>query len=314
MSVSVMKNILQKATTAVTAETDTITRPSSAITANLRLLCRVTVTANSSQKFSKKTNQNISLPQTGVPLEVKLKAVLREGAREFYNEWELWIFPKVTGLPEGVADIREGDAAPVPNTADTISQGELTFPPNAKVVLTDRLTDEMALYMRRGGNVVLFAAEGLVRPFMKVHGMNDGRYFLLKPASFPPYEEFQHGTIIRDHPIFGDFPHDSYAGLQFFNMIGNSPPIDLEPLGLHDEDPIIRMMHSYHFSRPLGCLVEKGVGSGRLVVVSMDMRKETPEGYYLLRQMCLYLQGADKAPCRKIAESALAKLIEGSNL
>ena len=244
-------------------------------------------------------NISVALPETDIPLEIKLKASLSEGEREFFNEWELWIFPKAASLPDGVADIRDGDRA---------------FPPEAGVVLTDRLTEELAEYARRGGNVVLFATEGLTRQFMKIFGLKKGRYYFLKPASFFPYEEGQHGTIIKDHPIFGDFPHDSHAGLQFFNMIADSPPVDLEPLGLHDEDPVIRMLHSYYMSMPLGSLVEKGLGQGRLVVTALDMRKEVPEGYYLLRQMCLYLLGAEKALCKQITEEALDKLIEGSNI
>ena len=68
-------------------------------------------------------------------------------------------------------------------------------------------------YLHVGGRVVLAAGEGLVRP----HPPNFGyiRYFFTPPANYPKYEDGQNGTIVADHPLLGDFPHQ---GGQRFRM------------------------------------------------------------------------------------------------
>lgn len=237
----------------------------------------------------------VSLPTITRPLCLHLKAQLTEAGRSFNNSWELWAFPQAGSLPGWVCN--EGEK----------------FTKEKKVVVTKKLTEELVGFMNDGGSVVLRGSEGIVMPFLTTLGLAEGRYFFTKPANFPPLDELQDGTIIRDHAIFGDFPHQDFAGLQFYNMIAESPAIDLEHLDLHDEDPIMRMIHSYYASRPLGILLEKAVGKGRLVITSLDFKPEAPESMYLLKQICHYLASDEKEDCLMIKETALRKLIEGTN-
>ena len=162
--------------------------------------------------------------------------------------------------------------------------------------------------------MILIGSEGLVRPFVTTLGLNDGRYYFTRPANFPPYEELQDGTIIQSHPLFGDFPYEQYADLQFYNMMGESPALDLEGLDLADGDPVIRMIHSYQVNRPLGYLVERKVGAGYLVVTSMKFDQSLPESQYLLGQMARYAQAGQWNACAEISEKAIRMLISGTNI
>ena len=142
--------------------------------------------------------------------------------------------------------------------------------------------------------------------------MTNGSYFYTRPANFPPFEELQDGTIILKHPMLGDFPCEDYADMQFFNMIGDSPALDLEPLELTEDDPVIRMIHSYYVCRPRGYLTERSWGKGRVIICALDLDSGRTEAKYLLRQLCLYALSEEKPECVPFTRSALEKVIAGS--
>lgn len=240
---------------------------------------------------------SLTVPAVTKPQRVLLKAKLVEEDRVVDNAWDLWIFPAAKELPEGVYRAADGE----------LIEG-------AKTIITPRLTDALVEFARKGGAVILIGSEGLVRPFVTTLGLNDGRYYFTRPANFPPYEELQDGTIIQPHPIFGDFPCETYADLQFYNMMGESPALDLEGLDLADSDPIIRMIHSYQVNRPLGYLVERKLGDGYIAVTSMKIDDSLPESMYLLGQMARYAQAGQWQACPEISALAIEKLISGTNI
>jgi len=235
------------------------------------------------------------IPTFARPTPARLTARLSEQDRVFTNQWDLWFFPEAADLPAGAVET---------NTCE----------PAAQAILTNRLTPELTDYVRSGGNVILGSSEGLVRPFLQVLGLTEGRYFFTKPANFPPLEELQAGTIIRDHPMLGDFPHENFADLQFYNLIGESPAFDIGSLGLNDEDPVIRMLHSSFVARPLALLLERSLGKGRIIMTAMDMDRKFPEARYLLKQICRYALGGDKPACAEMSESTLEKLLAAGEL
>lgn len=229
------------------------------------------------------------IPEVKKPESVYLRATLSENGRCVKNEWRLWFFPVRTALPAGVGT--------KPGTG-------------LRTVLTDRIDASLISFIREGGNAILKAnGEGYVRPFLPLLELTVGRYFFTRPANFPPFEELQDGTIIQDHPMLGDFPHEGYADTQFYNMIGESPAIDLAPLGLTEDDPVIRMIHSYYVSRPLGYLVERRLGKGRLILCSMDLDSGRVEADYLRKQLCLYTLSENKADCVEISAESLEKIV-----
>ncbi len=255
-----------------------------------------------------------ALPGGASTLKATLRVKLTDGDRSVENEWDLWVLPKseppiaavygspkhtwLTTLPTGLPTVEEGDA-----------------PEDAKsVLLTERLDDAVANHVRTGGRAILAASEGLVRPFGAKLGESASHYFFTPPANYPPYEDGHDGTIIADHPMLGDLPHEGYADLQFYRPITGAPPLDLEPLGLNDADPVIRVMHSFSVGRSLGYLVERRLGDGTLVLCALKLDQTHAEGRYLLRSICAYLADANPADAREISGDALAHISEATSL
>ena len=114
--------------------------------------------------------------------------------------------------------------------------------------------------------------------------------------------------------MLGGLPHEGFADLQFFRTIAPAPPLDLQPLHLADADPVIRVMHSYAVGRPLGYLVERAIGEGRLIVCSLELDQQWPEARYMLSQLCAYAIGEDLPPAEELSSEALAALVVGTAL
>ncbi|MFA6110394.1 MAG: sugar-binding domain-containing protein [Candidatus Latescibacterota bacterium] len=223
------------------------------------------------------------LPAVDEPIALTLHAALREGNRQVTNDWPLWLFPS-TALPAGVARYGEdagswlGRWSEIPVTA--------TPEPALSLLLTEVVDDRVEEYLQAGGRVLLAATEGLVRP----HPPNFGyvRYYFTPPANYAPYEDGQNGTLVADHPLLGAFPHEGFADLHWFRLIDQSPPLDLEPLGLTDGEPVIRVIHRYPVCRPLAYLHEVAVGRGRLILCALGLSPDWPEARYLLARIRAY--------------------------
>ncbi len=246
-----------------------------------------------------------ALPEVDAPLPLRLSAKLTEGGRAVSNCWDLWLFPAEVSLPAQVVR-REGGGHSWIAGWDELPVVAGDWSPDC-VLLTERLDEAVLDFLRAGGRAILATGEGLVRP----HRPNFGyvRYFFTPPANYGPYEDGQNGTLIRRHALLGDFPHDGHASWPFFRTIEHSPPLDLEPLGLHDEDPIVRVIHRYPVLHPLGYLLERSVGAGRLVLTAFDLDPKWPEARYLLGAMCSYLKGSNLTPAREASETTISRLL-----
>ena len=249
-------------------------------------------------------------PATDSPRKLRLAVEMREGERLVRNAWDLWLFPEPG---EQAGAVVYGDPEHTWLKAWCLpraSGGELGA---GAVAVTERLDDELIAYMRRGGTVLLAASEGLVRP----HGpsfMAAAKYYFTPPANYGPYEDGQNGTVVRDHPLLGSFPHEGFGDLQFYRMMVDAPPLDLEPLGLNDEDPVIRVIHRYPVCRPLGYLVERACGGGRLVVSALQCDPAWPEARHLLNSICVHATTAPASRATPLSEAALSRIADATSL
>lgn len=225
------------------------------------------------------------------PIKAVFSATVTDGERQFSNHWDLWFFPTMrTTLDTYVYSTPEHTWL---STLDTTA----TRPVAGQVIFTEQITEDLIAFMQRGGRVLLAASEGLVRPYPTAYLVYfpEGKYFFTPPANYPPYEYGQNGTIIAQHPLFHDFPHEGFADLHCYRLMC-TPPIDIESITPTADDPIIRVIHRYHVNRHLAHLVEYGYGKGGLIISSLDLNQQFPEARYLLTKICRYLGGTDFHP------------------
>lgn len=258
----------------------------------------------------------LALPAIREPVAAVLEAELTEagGSRKVRNRWSAWIFPQPTALPDGVAVYGEPRWTWLkrwPDMPRTTGLREKSGGETPRVLLSETLDDDLLAFMRAGGRVILAAGEGLVRPHGPLFGYV--KYFFTPPANYAPYEDGQNGTLIADHPLLRGFPHEGFADFQFFRMIENAPPLDIEPLGLADGEPIIRVIHRYPVMHPLAYLVERRVGVGGLLLCALELNPNWIEARWLLANLCrgLAADGLDAAqPLSAETAARLRKLAE----
>ena len=247
----------------------------------------------------------VTIPAVTRPQAARLVASLVEGDRTVTNEWNLWLFPAASALPETV----EIYGAPQWTWLKSVCGLPSASLTPGTVVLTERIDDALVAFMRAGGRVILAASEGMLRFHQPLFGF--AKYFFTPPANYGPYEDGQNGTIIRSHLMLGDLPHEGFADFQLFRLIEEAAPLDLEPLELTAVDPTIRVIHRYPVLHPLGYLTEARVGSGGLVLCALNLDQSLPEARYLLACICRYAADGFQ-PQMTLSESGLARLVDVS--
>jgi len=247
-----------------------------------------------------------TVPGVEAPVRARLEARVVEGGRGATNRWDLWVVPP-SKLPVGTGV----HGAAEHTWLRTLAGVEPAALDRCRVALSERLDDALVAFVRGGGRAIIAASEGLVRPFNSKFGFTVGHYYFTPPANYPPYEDGHDGTIIQSHPMLGGLPHEGFADLVFFRMMQHAPPLDLEPLGLNDADPVIRVMHSYPVGRSLGYLVERRLGAGGIIISALELDQAWPEARWLLAAMCGYAASDAFAPQVMLGDDALAAIRDG---
>lgn len=81
------------------------------------------------------------------------------------------------------------------------------------------------------------------------------------------------GTLIQaGHPVFRDFPTDSCADWQWWDVLNHAKAMDLT--AIRQLTPVIQNIDTYEYNRKLGIAFEARVGKGRLFVLSVDAKKQ----------------------------------------
>ena len=253
----------------------------------------------------------VSMPDFAKPTRVVLRAELREGERIFTNEWSFWSFPKETRLPDELAIYGSTKYTWLRSLRGPSRVRNLNGVDPSSVILTEQIDEGLLEFARGGGRVILAAGEGLVRPSNPKLGLSKGRYFFLPPANYPPYEDGQSGTIIEDHKMLAELPHEGYADLQLYRPIAESPPVDLRVLGGWNTKTVIRALSTYLVCHPLAYIVEFSHGRGGIIVSSLDLDQKWPESRYLLSSMIQYASGPDFNPPNALKRDWQEALIAG---
>jgi len=115
-------------------------------------------------------------------------------------------------------------------------------------------------------------------------------------------------TVIREHPLMAEFPHEGYCDWQFCSMMEGAQAVVFNDLAL-PFDPIVEIVSGYTFIRKQSSLFELKVGEGRLVVCTFILDEEDCGAQYLLHLMMKYLRHAVHEPAVTVSPKVIASLI-----
>lgn len=206
----------------------------------------------------------ISVPLEGLDCAQKLTLHATLNG-DFHNEWDIWVYP---------------------DTDEMATDGYL---------YARSYNDEVKAALAQGKKVLLVPEQ------MNGRKTTFAGHFW-NPIMFN-WAPMIVGTLIDDnHPAFHDFPTDSYADWQWWDILNYATAMPLD--GLQGLTPVIQSIDSYENNQKLGVAFEARVGKGSLFVLNVDTEKDKskrPAMRQLLRSVRQYVASDKFSPSVSVA-------------
>lgn len=227
-------------------------------------------------------NLILRAPADERPHKLELVVTLKTSQKTYNNRWSFWSFPRTQSLAAPTVPIvATAGVASLKQTYPWLRSMSVEVSPNA-VLVTDRLTDAVLAHVRRGGNVVWMMTEPSA----------------VKGVPFLPASGGAVGTLIKQSGELGNFPHDDFCDLQFFNVLDGASPISLDawPAELTPVIGAIRTKSAFLSAQKdlsrVGYIVEVNADGGKILITAPGMWKHLdsahPDVVYLFDQLLRY--------------------------
>ncbi|MGN0773246.1 MAG: glycoside hydrolase family 2 TIM barrel-domain containing protein [Candidatus Ventricola sp.] len=218
---------------------------------------------------------SISVPLSGVKKAARLTLTVCLCGHE--NSYDLWVYPDGPfACPEDVYECRTLDA----RALAALKRG-------GRVFLAPDSTKEALPHSIRGQFSTDFWSVG----------------------TFPSQEGGMGQLIDAAHPVFASFPTDTHTDWQWWPMASQRAVI--LPEALRGLRPIVTLMDSYAYLRPMAQLLECRCGGGRLLFSSLGLHRLTqyPEARALLGSIYRYLGSDAFAPAQEVPIEAVRAIL-----
>ncbi|MBQ3012447.1 MAG: beta galactosidase jelly roll domain-containing protein [Clostridia bacterium] len=170
--------------------------------------------------------------------------------------------------------------------------------PEGLVVSGGMSEEELISRLRDGEDVVIFGAA----PFVSL------------PTSFKialaGRTSGNLATVIADHPILQDMPHESFCSWQFNSLLEKGRAICFEADGV-PFDPIVEVVSTHKNVIRQAALFEFSVLAGRLIVCGFNFSELDPAAVWLKNEIIKYAQSKDFVPKQVVGENEIRALIHG---
>ena len=208
---------------------------------------------------------SISVPLDGIKKAARLTLTVSLCGHE--NSYDLWVYPDEPAVcPERVYECRTLDA----RALQVLQRG-------GRVFLAPDSTQEALPHSIRGQFSTDFWSVG----------------------TFPAQAGGMGQLIDAAHPVFSSFPTDAHTDFQWWPMASRRAVI--LPEALRGLRPIVTLMDSYAYLRPMAQLFECRCGGGRLLFSSLGLHHLTqyPEARALLFSIYRYMGSEAFAPAQE---------------
>lgn len=118
------------------------------------------------------------------------------------------------------------------------------------------------------------------------------------------------------HPALALFPTAGHSDWQWYELTRNATTFLLDELP-NDFRPIIQKVPDFHYSSPLGQLLEARAGSGRILICGYDLKtnlEERPTARQFRKSLIQYMESADFRPRHSLSFDQLNRLLANREL
>jgi hypothetical protein len=265
--------------------------------------------------------------KAGTCSTLRLEAELDAPGVQARNAWELWSFtqdlmadsPRPVYQLTGVFSVVEDRPREIWPFVTNVREPAVPRLPPDSVLLAPVLLPAVVDYLLAGGRVIHCPA-----------------YYLNNSASLPTLPSSWHnlaswsgtdgncGTYISAHPVLGDFPHEGWADLGWYDLMSgardraSAPYWNMQPR-VYDLDawpvsvePIVGSIGYCTKLTKRAYLFEANAGKGKLLAAGLRIYESLgthPESRYLLDRMLRYAAGDRFAPSASVGSEEFLKLI-----
>lgn len=225
-----------------------------------------------SGEIAKLYNLAFTMPKCKKPEKLTLSVTLYGGDTDAENEWELYVFPKPEKLP----------SAKMLRDSNTMIVDDIN-PENAY----DPLACEWNMVMFGTGSFTALDTSFQI----SLAGRTNGHL----------------ATVIDDHPLMEDFPHDGFCSWQFRKMLDDSKAVVLDiPRIKHS--PIIDIASTYKNAHREAMIFEFAVNKGNILVCTLNLRDDDPGARWLKAHIINYAVSGKLQPKERITFEELKEL------
>ena len=224
----------------------------------------------------------VSLGQTASPSR-SVSRGKQDAGLAFENDWDVWVYP--------------------PNV-------DTQAPPG--VVMAEDLNDQALAALNSGGKVLL-----LISP-RRVKGDQSAKVELGFSSIFwnTAWTHRQAPTtlgILCDpkHPALASFPTEFHSNWQWWYLISQAGAMILDDLP-KELRPTVQVIDDWVTSRKLGLVFEARMGGGKLLVCSIDLRKDqehNPVARQMLHSLLRYMNSSSFKPAVALSPAEVSSLM-----
>ncbi len=195
------------------------------------------------------------MPQLEKPKKLKIELRLTADNIDLANDWDIWLYPENNiKLP----DLRRGKKQP-----------------DGNVMIVDTLDKKATDFLEKGGFLIYLGSRDFPSKSLRYSLGLAGR---------------THGnlaTLITDHPVMNNFPHEGWCGRQFIDLFSDAYTVVFNESSLPFK-PVIEVVSSYKYIIRQAAMFEFIVGQGRIFVCSLNLNEDNPAANLLMKNMLDY--------------------------
>lgn len=228
--------------------------------------------------LSSRFDFSVVLPELKKPEAMKLYACLDYGEHFTENEWELYVFPDAEA-----------------------SQEENDKTGNCMIVTGGISAEELLEMLKLGKDVVIFGSTPFANKDTSFRIGMPGRVF------------GNLATVLYDHPVLKDMPHEGFCGWQFKGLMTGGSAVCFESDNVAF-DPIIEVASTPKCAVKQAAMFEFSALNGRIFVCSLHFGGNDPAAAWLKHQILAYVGSEEFQPKHSLNEEQFASLTHGHTL
>jgi hypothetical protein len=209
---------------------------------------------------------NINIPLTNIDAPKKLIVIISIEGTSFENHWDIWVYPA------------HSDTNPSPD-----------------ILITDSFDEKVQAALKAGGKVLLMPQLNSINSKIPA-GFTSIFWNTQWTRQQPPHTL----GILCDpkHPALANFPTEFHSNWHWWDLVTKSKFMILDQF-TSDFRPIVQIIDDWNTNRKLGLVFETKIGTGKLLVCSIDLRSnldKRPVARQMLSSLLSYMDSSDFSP------------------